>query len=125
MYGHRYVLELAASIVAYAVMLAVSLAILAQHPPGAAWRPAVALLPMLPAAGVCVVVLRQLHRIDELQRRLQFESLAFSFAGTALITFGYGFLEGIGAPRLSMFAVWPLMAALWIIGLFVNSRRYT
>jgi hypothetical protein len=62
--------------------------------------------------------------MDELQRKLQFEALALAFAGTALLTFGYGFLEGVGLPRLSMFVVWPLMAALWVVGVFIGRVRY-
>jgi hypothetical protein len=124
MNGRRYLIELSASIAAYAAVLVVTLTILGEYPPPVSWRPVVALLPMVPAASICWVILRQLHRLDELQRRLQFEALAFAFAGTALITFSYGFLENAGLPRLSMFAVWPLMAVLWIVGLVVNRRRY-
>ena len=47
-----------------------------------------------------------------------------SFAGTAVLTFSYGFLEGLGYPRLSMFSVWPIMAVLWIVGLLLARRRY-
>jgi hypothetical protein len=85
---------------------------------------ATALLPMVPGAGVCWAVLRQLRRMDELQRRLQLEALACAFAGTALITFSYGFLENVGFPRVSMFTVWPLMGTLWIGGLYFCRRRY-
>jgi hypothetical protein len=123
-HSRRYLYELALSLVAYAFVLSLTLGIIINYPAGRFWRPVIALLPMIPAASVCWVVIRQLHRVDEMQRRLQFEALAFAFAGTALITFGYGFLENAGLPRLSMFAVWPLMAVLWIIGLVVNRRRY-
>ncbi|MCW2248457.1 hypothetical protein M2352_004117 [Azospirillum fermentarium] len=88
------------------------------------WLTAVALLPMVPATGLCAVIVRQVRRMDELQRRVQVEALALAFAGTALITFSYGFLEGTGLPRLSMFTVWPLMAALWVGALLLVSRRY-
>jgi hypothetical protein len=71
-----------------------------------------------------VIVLRELRRMDELQRRIQLEALAFSFAGTAIVSFSYGFLEGLGYPRLSMFTVWPLLAVLWVAGLVLARRRY-
>jgi hypothetical protein len=122
--GRRYLFELALSLIAYAFVLILTLAIMIHYPAAPFWRPLIALLPMLPAACVCWVVLRQLHRMDEMQRRLQLEALSFAFAGTALVTFGYGFLENAGLPRLSMFSVWPLMAVLWILGLLVNRRRY-
>ena len=63
-------------------------------------------------------------RLDELQRRIQFEAIAFAFAGTALLTFSYGFVENVGFPHLSWFFVWPIMAILWIIGLGIATRRY-
>ena len=128
MYGRRYLCELGAAIGAYTVVLVVSLMVLNRaqihgswHSPGATL---IAMAPMIPAAGACWAMLRQLRRIDEMQRRVQLEALALSFAGTALITFSYGFLEGVGYPRMSMFVVWPIMATLWIIALFVCHRRY-
>ena len=84
----------------------------------------IALSPMIPAAAMAWVVLRELRRMDELQLRIQLEALGFSFAGTAILTFSYGFLEGLGYPRLSMFTVWPILATLWIVGLVLASRRY-
>jgi uncharacterized membrane protein SpoIIM required for sporulation len=84
----------------------------------------VCLAPMAGAVWCCWAVLRQLHRLDEMQLRLQLEGLAVAFAGTALLSVSYGFLEGLGYPRLSMFFVWPLMAVLWQIGLLLARRRY-
>ena len=60
----------------------------------------------------------------ELQRRIQFDAISLSFIGTALITFGWGFAEGAGAPQLRAFAVWPIMGTLWGLGVFVAQRRY-
>ena len=124
MSGRRYFLELGACLVAYAAVLVVSLTALRHGQVAAGWKPVVALLPMAPAAGIIWAVLRQLARMDELQRRLQLEALAFAFAGTAVATFSYGFMENVGYPRVSMFAVWPLMAVLWTIGLFAARWRY-
>jgi len=120
----RYVAELGSGLLAYGAALAVSNAILMQVHVHGVVRQAIALLPMLPALLVCWAILRQLRRLDELQRRLQFEALSMSFAATALLTFSYGFLEGVGYPRLSMFVVWPTMCAFWIIGVGIGSWRY-
>jgi hypothetical protein len=123
--ARRYVLEFAAAMAAYAMVLAVSVLLLrGSAADGAIWRTPVALAPMLPAVAVLVAVVRQLGRIDELQRRIQFEALAFAFGGTALVTFSYGFLENVGYPHLTWFAVWPVMATLWLVGLAVARRRY-
>ena len=67
---------------------------------------------------------RYYRRVDELQQRIALEALAFAFGGTALITFGYGFLDEAGLPHLSWFWVWPIMAALWIVGGQLAKRRW-
>ena len=83
-----------------------------------------ALAPMVPALFICWVVVQSIRNLDEMQRKLQLEALAVAFAGTALITFSYGFLEGNGLPSISMFAVWPLMSALWFAGVMVGLLRH-
>jgi len=123
--GRQYLKELGASMLGYIVVLFASIAWLQQDAGLASpWRDLIALSPMLPAIFVIWAIMRQLYRLDELQRRVQFEALAFAFAGTAFLSFGYGFLEGLSYPRLSLFVVWPTMAVLWVVGLFVAARRY-
>ncbi len=119
----RYALELALALLAYAGLLVVSLTLF-PHLAGQASRYVVILLPMVPAGALAWVVLRQLRRLDELQRRIQLEALGFAFALTALLTFAYGFLELAGLPRVSLFSVWPLMATLWVAGLVLANRHY-
>jgi hypothetical protein len=123
--ARRYLVEFMTAMCGYAVVLAISVSLLrGSAADGAIWRTPVALAPMVPAVGVLIAVVRQLGRIDELQRRIQFEALAFAFGGTALVTFSYGFLENAGYPHLSWFVVWPVMATLWLVGLVVARRRY-
>jgi hypothetical protein len=124
MKSRQYVKELATTLVAYGVVLVGSIELLTRVDVARPWRDAIALSPMLPAAAMAWIVLRELRRMDELQRRIQLEALGFSFAGTAILTFSYGFLEGLGYPRLSMFTVWPMLAVLWIVGLALARRRY-
>ncbi|ONG56169.1 hypothetical protein BKE38_06590 [Pseudoroseomonas deserti] len=118
-----YLREFGLCLLAYGLLLAGTIALLPQLE-APALRGAVVLMPMLPVVAMGWVVLRQLRRIDELQRRIQLEALAFAFAGTAVLSLGHGFLELVGLPRLSMFAVWPVMAILWIVGLRLATRRY-
>ncbi len=120
----RYIIELGLALIAYAVTLVISLRMLATGVDTQATRIALSLLPMLPGLAMCAIILRHLARLDEFQRKLQLEALALAFTGTALITFSYGFLENVGFPKLSMFAVWPLMAVLWVIGTLVGRIRY-
>ena len=119
-----YLKELSATFALYAVLLVGSIELLTHVAIPAPWRDLIALSPMLAGLALPWVVLRELRRMDELQTRIQLEALGFSFAGTALLTFSYGFLEGLGYPRLSMFGVWPVMAVLWIVGLVLARRRY-
>ena len=120
----RYYLELSLALLAYACVLVGSIFLLKHFAPLPPWREMFALSPMVPGIFVIWVVLRQLRRLDELQCRIQMEAIAFAFIGTAFLTFGYGFLEGLGYPRMSQFVVWPTMAVLWIVGRIVASRRY-
>ena len=124
MKSKQYLKELAATLLAYGVVLVGSIELLTHVDIARPWRDLLALSPILPAAAVAWVVLRELRRMDELQRRIQLEALGFAFAGTAILTFSYGFLEGLGYPRQSMFMVWPLLAVLWIVGLVLARRRY-
>lgn len=120
----RFILEFSASMIAYMVVLIGSILILNLTAIEGGWRTLVALMPMVPGAAVALSVMRQLRSSDELQRQIQLEALSLAFAGTALATFSYGFLESVGYPRLSMFFVWPLMAILWIIGGLISGRRF-
>ena len=119
-----YLIELSSTLGVYLVMLVGSIELLTHVDVARPWRDLIALSPMLPAAAMAWIVLRELRRMDELQRRIQLEALGFSFAGTAILTFSYGFLEGLGYPRLSMFTVWPILATLWVVGLVLARRRY-
>lgn len=121
----RYRIEMLAAMVAYVLLLLGSIAVLQWGGVTSDWaRAAIALTPMIPGVGICWAVVRNLRRMDELQLRINLEALAVAFAGTALLTFAYGFLERVGFPRLSLFVVWPLMAGLWIVGGLLCGRRY-
>ena len=124
MQSKPYFKEFSATLAAYVLLLIGSIEFLTHVQVARPWRDLIALSPMIPAAALAWVVLRELRRMDELQRRIQLEALGFSFAGTAILTFSYGFLEGLDYPRLSMFTVWPILAVLWVVGLVLARRRY-
>ena len=122
--SRQYVVELGGALALYAVLLVgANLVERATQPDGAA-RMALNLLPMFGAFAAVWAVLRGLRRMDEMQRRIQYDAIAFAFLGTALVTFGWGFAEGGGAPQLPTFAVWPIMGVLWMIGQVVAVRHY-
>jgi hypothetical protein len=85
---------------------------------------ALLLLPMIGIGATAIAILRQIWRLDEMQRRIQLDAIAISFLATAVTTLGWGFAQLGGAPPMHPFAVWPMMAVYWIIGIAVARRRY-
>ena len=122
--SRRYLVEFGGGMVAYAVVLAGAMTLLNNTDAGSGWRVPLALAPMVPVVFVLFAFVRYFGRIDELQRRVQLEALAFAFGGTALLTFSYGFLQLVGFPQVSWFFVWPIMAVLWMAGKARADRRY-
>jgi hypothetical protein len=108
---------------AYGIVLVISLQLLSTPRPAAVRYPLV-LTPILPLLFVPLIVLRFFRAIDELQQRIHMEALAFAFAGSAVVTFAFGLLQGEGLPTLRWIWVYPIMCLLWGIGLLVARRRY-
>jgi hypothetical protein len=120
---YRPHIEFGLAILAYMMVLVGSVTVV-QANPQSDWRYYVAVLPVLPAALAIWLFVRALARLDELQKRIQMQSFGFALGSTALLTFGYGFLEGVGMPHLNWTFVLPLMAVLWAVGTAVFSWRY-
>ncbi len=112
--ARRYIVEMLAIMALYSVTLLGSIHFAERLPKGAL-QTTVVLSPMIPVLLTILVVVRHLRRVDEYCRQQTLECLAIAAAVTAGWTFGYGFLEGIGYPRLSMFCVWGVMGAVWAI----------
>jgi hypothetical protein len=94
-------------------------------PRGSSVRIGLALLQGAGTALLIVVMMRSLRRLDELQQKIHLEALAFAFAGTGALATGYGFLINAGMPDIDWGAlVWPVMVALWAVGLVFARRRY-
>ncbi len=108
---------------AYLMFLVGALTVV-QSNSSAAWRYLVAILPMVPAGIVIWLFVRALNRVDEVQKRVQVQAFGFALASTALITFGYGFLEGAGMPELNSALVLPLMILMWAAGMGWLAVRY-
>ena len=80
------------------------------------WRVPVALLPVLPIAYGLWSMRKYFREADEMVKRIQLEGFTFGFAGAAMTTLTYGFLEIAGFPRLSAWWYWSAMGLFWIIG---------
>jgi hypothetical protein len=77
-----------------------------------------ALTGLAPALGIGLIfiaIVRWVRRADEFQRARLLESFAVVAAATGFWTWSYGFLEVAGFPRLSMFWVWSVMVAVWLV----------
>jgi hypothetical protein len=120
---YRTQIEFGLATLAYLMVLVGSVTVV-QANSTADWRYIVALLPVAPAGFVIWLFVRALGRLDELQRRIQMEAFGFALGTTALVTFGYGFLEGVGMPHLSWTYLLPLMAVLWGVGTAIFAWRY-
>jgi hypothetical protein len=88
---------------------------------------AVALLPVPAFAWLIYAVVRGIRSLDELERRIQLEALAFAFPVSLLIVFTAGLLHLAGfrgegdwdPPRLL-----PLVLMPYFIGIVLARRRY-
>ena len=118
-----YIQQFVAAIALYVLTLFISIRLM-QALGDSPWRIPAALLPMIPIAMGVSAFLRFFREMDELQKQIQLEALAFAFAATGLLTFSYGLLQNAGLPQMSFIAVFPLMIALWGLGSFMASRRY-
>jgi hypothetical protein len=86
---------------------------------------AIALVSVAPAILGVGPLLELWREKDELEMRTSAEGIMFSFAGTAILTWTYGFLElYAGFPHVIMWFVWPVMAVLWGVGRALAARRY-
>ena len=121
--ARRYRNEFFAAMAVYMVTVLLAGRWLRTHPDSTG-RVAVALAPLLPIIFALWALVRFYLRLDELHRRMQVESLAFAFTGTALLVITYGFLETAGFPKLTMWWVWTVMAVLWLVGRLIGVRRY-
>lgn len=121
--SYRTQIEFGLALLAY-MMVLVGSVVVVQANPQADWRYFVVVLPVAPAAFVIWLFLRALARLDELARRIHMEASGFALATTALLTFGYGFLEGTGLPHLNWTYILPIIAVLWGIGTAIFKLRY-
>ncbi len=121
--ARAYTAQFLSTMAAYVVLLLLSVYVL-QHNPTAAWRGLVAVLPAIPASVGLLVFVRYLGRMDELQRRIQLDAIAFAAGAVAILTFSWGLLENAGFPHLSLIWVMPLMAVIWGLAASVAAYRY-
>ena len=99
-------------------------AVRALEPPAAA-RLVLGLLPVGAAAYLLWTMVRWVRTLDELQQKIQAESLALAYTGTILIAIALNFLHKAGF-RLPL--GWedglPILAVLYTVSTLYTQRRY-
>ena len=116
-------IQFAFALLAFLMILVGSVTVL-QGNGAVSGRYLIAAIPAVPAGIVIWLFVRALSRLDEVQKRVQVQALGFSLAATALLTFGYGFLESIGWPAMNGTLILPLMALLWGVGMIAIALRH-
>lgn len=77
-----------------------------QLPEGDAWRVALALLPVLPAAGMLAVIVDFVRGLDELEQRIHLLTAAIVLGTIVIGGITYGFLQAYaGFPSLNGFVI--------------------
>jgi uncharacterized membrane protein len=92
---------------------------------GSAPRVFFALIQVAALAAVIIGSIVAIRRLDELQQRVQYQSLAIAFAVTGVLISAQGVLEKAGLPavRWGLWA-WPVMVVCWVVALWFVQRRY-
>ena len=110
----KYLMEFGGAMIAYVVVLYVSLTFAKQLEAGFA-RNLVLLSPMAPIGLAIWAYMRQLRRVDEFVRLRSLQALAVAGGIVAGFSITYGFLENAGLPRVSMFTVWAVFGVSWAV----------
>jgi hypothetical protein len=84
-------------------------------------------LAALPIAFLLIVVLmtwRGLSKMDELERKMHMEAMAYAFLGSLLIVVTYVCLLATDFELPPIFFLVPLMAGCWVVSLVLAVERY-
>ena len=111
--------ELGLSILIYMVVLVGSITI--AKPMENGWlRTLIVMTPTIPAFGAFWAIIRHFRRMDEYMRIWILEVIALAGGITAFFSFSYGFLEGMGYPKLSGFIVYGIFMGNWLLITFTR-----
>ena len=122
--ARTYLREFLPAIIGYSLVLALIMVVVDFENAGA-WKYAVALLPMIPAAWGAVAIGRHLRRVDELQRMVMVSGLSVGF-GVAMVTamtFGFLAMAGLDVGRVSPWIIYSAGLIGWMVGSGMASRR--
>ena len=88
------------------------------------WRYIIALLPMIPGIFLAFGILRITSKIDEMERRILLEAVAFSFILTFILLLSFALLGLVGVQQPNTIMITFIMCMLLIIGKLWGNWRY-
>ena len=88
------------------------------------WRYVVALLPMIPGLLLAFGIVRVTATIDEMERRILLEAVAFSFIFTLILLLSFGLLGLVGVPQPSPIIIAAIMCFLLLFGKLWANWKY-
>jgi len=125
--ARRYLRELTVTMAAYVLVLMASVWLLKRIDPPLL-RFAVALMPLLPIGVAVRAMVRYTHALDELQRRIELESLALSTLFVSMLYMTGGLLHSADLLQVpaadAMLLVFPLISVAYGIVRGLIARRY-
>lgn len=100
-----------------------------EHPERISTAPLViiALVPVVPAAVFLFYFITGMKELDELERRIQLEALAFAYPLALLMLMTLGLLQFVvelNPNDWSYRHVWHYLVLLYLFGVMMASRRY-
>ena len=94
-----------------------------------AWARVAAALAPVPLAGAALLtIIRGARELDELEKRIQLEALAFAFVLTVLLLMTLGLLElaiALNRNDWSYRHVWAMLPMLYFGGVILARKRYS
>ena len=84
----------------------------------------IAVTPMIPIVFATISLVKAVREMDELEQRIQKEATVTAAIIVGLLTFTYGFLEGVGFPRLEVIWILPSLLACQGLAKIAITRSY-
>lgn len=120
---NKYLQRFFISMVAYMITIMASVYYLTGLEIGTLER-FIAVTPMIPIVFGTISMLKAVGHMDEFQQKINHDAMAFSAIIVGLGTFSYGFLEGVGFPRLQVIWILPALILFWGLAKNIIARRY-
>jgi hypothetical protein len=92
-----------------------------------AWQLAAAIVPVPFFGWLLVELIRGARSLDEMQKRIQLEALAFAYPVVVMLLMTLGLLElaiPLNRDDWSYRHVWQMQGVIYCLGLFLAYRRY-